>query len=94
MIIVSGWIRVVPSARAAYLADALDVITQAREADGCLDFHLSPDALEGDRINVFEKWESVAALEAFRGSGPSSDQTQQIVDARVVQYQVEQEQPL
>jgi quinol monooxygenase YgiN len=89
MIIVSGWIRVVPSARAAYLADALDVMAQAREADGCLDFHLSPDALESDRINVFEQWDSVEAVEAFRGSGPSADQSRDITDARVFQYEVD-----
>jgi heme-degrading monooxygenase HmoA len=38
----------------------------AREAPGCLDFAQSPDPLEPDRINVFERWESDAALQAFR----------------------------
>ena len=38
----------------------------ARAAPGCLDFAQSADQLEPDRINIFERWESDAHLEAFR----------------------------
>jgi 3-oxoacyl-(acyl-carrier-protein) synthase len=33
----------------------------------------APGAIEEDRINIFEQWESVSAVEAFRDAGPSAD---------------------
>jgi quinol monooxygenase YgiN len=88
MLIVSGSIYVDAAERDAYLAGCREVITAARAAEGCLDFHLSADPLEADRINVYEQWESVAAVEAFRGSGPSDDQGSKIKDAAVFQHEI------
>ena len=88
MIIVSGRIHVPPGERAEYLDGCRVVIEAARAADGCLDFHLAADPVEPGRINVYEEWDSVAAVEAFRGSGPSGDQAAAILDARVRQHEV------
>jgi hypothetical protein len=41
----------------------------ARITAGCLDFALSADLIAPGRINVLERRESQAAVEAFRGSG-------------------------
>ena len=87
-IIVSGWIRVDESARDDYLAGCHEVIVAARSSEGCMDFHLSADPIEPDRINVYEQWQSVAAVEAFRGSGPSDDQSASIRDASMWQHEV------
>jgi quinol monooxygenase YgiN len=87
-VVVAGELRVEPAARDAYLAGCLAVIRAARHAEGCLDFHLSPDPVEPDRINVFEHWASEAAVEAFRGSGPPDDQAVAITSARVLQHEV------
>ena len=46
------------------------------------------------RINVFERWESQDAVEAFRGSGPSDDQGDAIVSASVAEYDVSDERNL
>lgn len=89
MIIVSGSIRTDPAERDSYVADSRDVIEQARRAPGCIDFHVSADALEPDRINIYEQWQTAADVEAFRGSGPSSEQQAAIVDAAVFQHVVE-----
>ncbi len=94
MIIVAGPVYVDPIEREAYLDGCVEVVRMAREADGCLDFHLAADPLEPGRINVFERWESVATVEAFRGSGPSDDQQATILDAAVVQYEIASETPL
>ena len=94
MVIVAGALHVDPAARAAYLADCQELITQARGTAGCLDFHLTADPLEADRINVFEQWESVAAVEAFRGSGPSGPQQEAIRSATVWQHQIASSQQL
>ena len=88
MIIVSGRIHVDPAEREGYLAGCRTVIEQARQAPGCVDFHLSADPLDASRINVYEQWESVAAVEAFRGSGPSDDQGAAIRSAAVFQHEV------
>lgn len=94
MIIVSGWLAVDADERDAYVRDCLDVIAAARAADGCLDFQISADAIVPGRVNVFEQWESVAAVEAFRGSGPSSEQEALIRDARVFQHEIASSQQL
>src|SRR4051812_41736424 len=78
--IVSGIIRVDEAERDRYLAGCLEVVVAARAREGCIDFHISADPIESDRINVYEQWESVAAVEAFRGSGPSDEQAAAIRD--------------
>lgn len=88
MIIVAGLLRVDPVQRANYLIDCIEVARAARSAEGCIDFHLSADPIEPDRINVFEQWASAEAVEAFRGSGPSGAQQAEIVDARVLRYEI------
>lgn len=89
MIIVAGRIHVDPNERLAYLAGCRPVIEQARAAPGCLDYHLSADPIEPDRINVFERWESAEALQSFRGGGPTEDQRAAITHAAVEEYVVE-----
>lgn len=88
MIIVMGWLRVAADDRDGYLSGCRPVVEAARLAPGCAEFHLSADPIEGDRINVVERWESVDDVEAFRGTGPSPDQQAAILDAEVVQYEV------
>lgn len=88
MIIVAGWLRVSPEDRTPYLANCREVIAAARAADGCIDFHLSADALDDGRINIFEQWASELAAEAFRGSGPSDDLQAMIVGAHVAQHEI------
>lgn len=88
MIIVAGHLMVDPTERDDYLADCQDLIRQARGTESCLDFHLSADPIEPGRINVFEHWESVAAVEAFRGSGPSGPQQEAISSASVSQHEI------
>ncbi len=70
-IIVSGRLHVAADKRDAYLAARVPIVSHAREADGCLDFALSADLLEPDRINVYERWRSPDDLRAYRaGGGP------------------------
>lgn len=88
MVIVAGHLDVDPDQRADYLRGCEDVVRQARRAPGCLDFALSPDLLDDGRINVYERWSSVEELHAFRGSGPSDDQSARIRGASVEEYQV------
>lgn len=88
MIIVSGHLMVEPADRAGYLAGCVEVARAARAANGCLDFHLSADQIDAGRINIFEQWTSVEAVDAFRGSGPSDDQQAAVLSAHVEQHEI------
>ena len=88
MVIVAGQLVVEPEQRASYLETCIGVVEQARGAPGCLDFAISADLVEPGRINIFERWESRAAVEAFRGSGPSDEQQAAILSASVAEYGV------
>ncbi|MGH9015676.1 MAG: hypothetical protein ACRDZ1_17305 [Acidimicrobiia bacterium] len=49
---------------------------------------VSADPLEPDRVNVYERWETGAAVEAFRGEGPGPDLTSDIARAEVSRYDI------
>jgi quinol monooxygenase YgiN len=88
MVIVAGHLIVDPQQRQSYLADCAGVVEQARRAPGCLDFSITADLLDPGRIAIFERWESQAAVEAFRGSGPSDEQGAAMLAASVAEYDV------
>ena len=88
MLIVAGHLVVAPGQRASYLADCVSVVEQARRAPGCLDFAITADLVHPGRIDIFERWESRAAVEAFRGSGPSDEQGAAMLAASVAEYDV------
>jgi quinol monooxygenase YgiN len=86
MVIVAGHLVVDPGERAAYLDGCRAVIEAARAADGCLDFAISADPVDPGRINLYERWESQDAVEAFRGDGVGEDQSAAIRSASVAEY--------
>ncbi|MGP4021912.1 putative quinol monooxygenase [Actinomadura sp. 3N407] len=88
MVIVAGHLMVDPEQRGAYLAGCVGVVEQARRAGGCLEFAITADLVDAGRVNIFERWESQAAVEAFRGSGPSDEQGAAILSASVAEYDV------
>jgi quinol monooxygenase YgiN len=88
MVIVAGHIVVAPDQRGPYLANCVSVVEQARRSPGCLDFTIAADLVDAGRINIFERWESQAAVEAFRGSGPGDEQSAAMLTASVAEYDV------
>ena len=88
MVIVAGYLVVEPLQRDSYLSGCQAVVQQARRTRGCLDYAISADLLDPNRVDILERWESRAAVEAFRGSGPSEEQQGSIVDASVCEYDV------
>jgi quinol monooxygenase YgiN len=88
MIIVAGQILVKPDQREAYLQSCVEVVEHARNTPGCLDFAIAADLVTAGRINVFERWESAAAVRSFRGDGPSEEQQAEMVSASVAEFEV------
>ena len=73
MIIVSGKLKIQEGKRDEFLDRSKSSIIAARKAIGCIDFSVSPDPIEANRVNIFEEWNSKPELDDFRGSGPSDD---------------------
>ncbi|MGK2956677.1 MAG: putative quinol monooxygenase [Solirubrobacterales bacterium] len=88
MLIIAGHLQVKPDARAGYLAGCVEVVEAARVAPGCVDFTISPDPIDPGRIAIFERWNSDEELMAFRGSGPDSGMSDQIIGAEVSKYRI------
>ncbi len=86
MVIVAGHLIIEPQQRDSYLAGCVDIVRQARRTTGCLDFTISADLIDPARVNIFERWQSHAAVAAFRGSGPSDRQQDALVGASVTEY--------
>jgi heme-degrading monooxygenase HmoA len=86
MVIVAGHLLVDPDRREEYLDTCREVVDAARTTDGCLDFAISPDLVDPARINVFERWDSQDAVEAFRGEGVGGEQGAMILGASVAEY--------
>jgi quinol monooxygenase YgiN len=61
---------------------------QARRAVGCLDVATCADLVDPGRVNIFERWESQAALETFRSRGPDTEQRPAILTVSVQEYDI------
>ncbi len=94
MVIVAGHLMVEPDNRERYLASCVSVVELARGTQGCRDFALSADIIDPARINIFERWDSRSAVEAFRGGGPSDEQAGAILSAFVAEYDIAETRPL
>ena len=94
MIIVAGHINVEPQQREPYLAGSVRVVEKARGAAGCLDFAITADLIDPGRVNIFERWESQAAVKAFRRSAPRNKQGAAMLSASVAEYDIADVRPL
>ena len=94
MVIVAGHITVDPEQRESYLAGCMTVVEKARRADGCLDFAITADLIDPGRVNIFERWESQAAVKTFRRSGPRNKQRAAMLSASVIEYDIADVRPL
>ena len=94
MVIVAGHVLVEPGARERYLESCVAVVEAARQAPGCLDMSISADLVDPGRVNIYERWERQADVDAFRQSGPEFDQWSAIQSSSVSEYEVGEQRPL
>lgn len=94
MVIVAGHITVEPQQRESYLAGCVSIVERARGTAGCLDFAITADLLDPGRVNIFERWESQAAVETFRSRGPSTKQGAATRSVSVAEYDITDVRPL
>lgn len=66
MIIIAGYTLTDSDKRDASVEAFAEMVEQARKRDGCLDFSISADSVEPDRVNLFECWRDQQSLDAWR----------------------------
>ncbi|MGA7418865.1 MAG: antibiotic biosynthesis monooxygenase family protein [Acidimicrobiales bacterium] len=88
MIIVAGHIRVAESNRTTFLEGSTEAVRMARGESACVDFIVSADVVDPERVNVYERWVNRSALMAFRGEGPSDALNALIISAKVQEFEV------
>jgi quinol monooxygenase YgiN len=93
MVIVAGHIRVDPEQCESYVAGRMSIVERARRADGGPNFAITADLLDPG-VNLFERWESQAAVETFRRSGPSNKQRAAMPSVSVAEYDIAEVRPL
>jgi quinol monooxygenase YgiN len=72
----------------------MSIAEQARRAAGCLDFAISTICSTRGRINIFMRWESQAARETFRSSGPDKEQRAAMLTVSVQEYDIADVRPV
>ena len=94
MVIVAGHVTVEPELRESYLAGCVRIVERARGAAGCLDFAMTADPIDPARVNLFERWESQGAVEAFRKRAPRRKSAAAMLSGSVAEYDVTDVRPL
>ena len=89
MIIVAGHLRVAAADRDDFVARSSEAVRLARAAEGCLDFVVSADPLDPERVDVYERWTDREALHEFPGLAPGDDLGAMIVSADVAEFDVQ-----
>jgi quinol monooxygenase YgiN len=88
MLIIAGSLTIAPGKRDEYLDHCHPIVNRARAVDGCLDFSLSADLVDPDRITIYERWSSNDALERFRAEPGPDAPTAWMMDAEVARYRI------
>jgi quinol monooxygenase YgiN len=74
VIIVGGMLEVDPAQRDAFIASRINRMRTSREEPGCLEYVISPDPLNANRVIVFERWISPDSLDAHLAPTQSSSE--------------------
>lgn len=87
-IIVAGQLTIKSGLREAFINGSSEAVIQARSLPACEDFAVSPDPIDANRVNIFEKWQSKAALEQFRNSGTDNSIFASVLAFAVQEYEI------
>lgn len=66
MIIIAGYTLTDAEKRDGAVEAFKGMVERARAYDGCLDFSISADAVDPERVNLFERWRDQATLDGWR----------------------------
>ncbi len=66
MIIIAGHELVDAEQRDTFVAAFRDLITRARDFDGCIHVAITADSVDPERVNVIEVWRDADAMNEWR----------------------------
>ena len=66
MIIIAGHELVDAARRDTFVAAFRDLVTRARDFDGCIHVAITADSVDPERVNVIEVWRDDEALKKWR----------------------------
>ncbi|WP_310619239.1 putative quinol monooxygenase [Flexibacterium corallicola] len=87
-IIVGGNLRIANGKRREFIERSHKAVQHARAHSACIDFSVSADPVDPNRVNIFEAWTSEEALQKFRGEGPDDGLFELVESAAVSEYRV------
>ncbi|WP_020560562.1 putative quinol monooxygenase [Thiofilum flexile] len=87
-IIVAGKLIIKSGSRDEFVDKSCEAILLARKNESCMDFSVSPDPIDLNRVNIFEKWKSRSALDTFRKSGPENNLFSLVESFDVSEYEL------
>jgi quinol monooxygenase YgiN len=88
MWIIAGYVTVDEEKRDAFVEAHRDLIRRARQAPGCLDVAITADPVDPRRIYNYERWDSWAAIEAWRARANAPDTGITMQDVEVTAFEV------
>ncbi|MBE1576305.1 antibiotic biosynthesis monooxygenase [Amycolatopsis roodepoortensis] len=88
MIIVAGYFQIDAADRDKYVKLHEDVISRARKFEGCLDFAITADAVDPERVNLFERWESDEVLNSWRAVANPPEQFTEIKGGDLAKFEI------
>ena len=66
MIIIAGHELVDAEKRDDFVAAFRDLVTRARDFDGCIHVAITADSVDPERVNVIEVWRDTKAMNSWR----------------------------
>jgi quinol monooxygenase YgiN len=87
-LIVAGKLTIKCGSRDEFIEKSREAMLLARKNEACEDFSVSPDPIDSNRVNIFERWKSRSALDSFRDAGPESDVFSLVDVFEVNEYEV------
>ena len=92
-VIIAGWCTVDPKRRDEAVESFKALVLRARRAPGCLDVAFTADPVEPNRVNIFELWQSEAALNAWRAVAKGPKKVTPLLRTEVQKHIIERSGP-
>ncbi|NHA66614.1 antibiotic biosynthesis monooxygenase [Phycicoccus sp. CMS6Z-2] len=86
MVVIAGHYRVDAEQRDEVVAAFADMVTRARDADGCIHVAITADSVDPERIDNVEVWRDAGALEAWRARADAPDPGVAMRDLTMARY--------
>jgi quinol monooxygenase YgiN len=95
VLIVAGTGHVDPDHREELLKSLVTSLRQVRSTPGCLDYVVAADPIEPDRVNIYERWESEAHLNAhLAGVAQNAPPMPNVRSVEIQRYEISRSGPL